>query len=297
MADAEQRNLTTLTVELLSAYVAKNEVKSDDLAGLIKTTHGALAEIDAAIATCSSRTGIPPAVSVRKSLASRDHLISMINGKPYKTLKRHASQHGMTPSEYRQRYKLPADYPMVAPAYSEQRRNVAARLGLGRKPAATGEPQAERFRADAPQAEVSVADAVPDAIPAGEAEAPPQARGRRKGTTPAPYNEAAVKAPRKASRQSPKLATSSKAPEPEQPAKKARRGKAAPQQAVAEEAPAAEPAAGSKTRRRRTCARRTPRAPGPEIRLRRGTRSLMHGEWEAAEDALACFPFPPLCVH
>jgi predicted transcriptional regulator len=74
-----------------------------------------------------------PAVSVRRSLASKDHLISMIDGKPYKTLKRHLSTHGLTPAEYRQRYGLKADYPMVAENYAEMRRGLAKKIGLGRK--------------------------------------------------------------------------------------------------------------------------------------------------------------------
>jgi hypothetical protein len=71
---------------------------------------------------------------VRKSLASPDRIISMIDGKPYRTLRRHLSTHGLTPDEYRARYKLKPDYPMVAPAYSEARRAMAKKIGLGRKP-------------------------------------------------------------------------------------------------------------------------------------------------------------------
>lgn len=74
-----------------------------------------------------------PAVSVRKSLASRDHIISMIDGKPYRTLRRHLAAHGLTPEEYRARYNLRPDYPMVAETYSERRRALARELGLGQK--------------------------------------------------------------------------------------------------------------------------------------------------------------------
>lgn len=74
-----------------------------------------------------------PAVSVRKSLASRDHIISMIDGKPYRTLRRHLAAHGLTPEAYRARYNLRADYPMVAESYSERRRALARELGLGQK--------------------------------------------------------------------------------------------------------------------------------------------------------------------
>ena len=78
-----------------------------------------------------------PAVTARKSLASPDVIISMIDGKPYKTLRRHLATNGMTPAEYRERYGLKADYPMVAATYSESRRAMAKKIGLGRKPGQT----------------------------------------------------------------------------------------------------------------------------------------------------------------
>jgi predicted transcriptional regulator len=74
-----------------------------------------------------------PAVTVRKSLSSPDHIISLIDGKPYKTLRRHLSGHGLTPEQYRERYNLKPDYPMVAPTYSEARRAMAKTIGLGSK--------------------------------------------------------------------------------------------------------------------------------------------------------------------
>ena len=96
-----------------------------------------LAEAPAAESTgTSTQEG---AVSVRKSLASKDHIISMIDGKPYKTLRRHLSGHGLTPEQYRERYSLKADYPMVSETYSQARRDMAKKIGLGRKPRAAGE--------------------------------------------------------------------------------------------------------------------------------------------------------------
>jgi predicted transcriptional regulator len=77
------------------------------------------------------------AVTARKSLGSPEHIISMIDGKPYKTLRRHLSTHGLTPEQYRERYGLKPDYPMVAPAYSTARREMAKKIGLGRKPGQT----------------------------------------------------------------------------------------------------------------------------------------------------------------
>lgn len=138
--DETTNDLTALTVDLLSAFVANNNVRADDLPALIGSTHAALAGLGAKPEAMSSEPELPeftPAVTARKSLGSRDHIISMIDGKPYKTLKRHLSGHGLTPDQYRERYSLPASYPMVAPAYSEARRDTAKRLGLGRKPGQT----------------------------------------------------------------------------------------------------------------------------------------------------------------
>ena len=97
-----------------------------------------------------------PAVSVRKSLASPDHIISMIDGKPYRTLRRHLTGHGLTPDAYRQRYNLKADYPMVAPTYSESRRAMAHKIGLGRK---AGEKVVDAGKTVAKKVRKSVADA------------------------------------------------------------------------------------------------------------------------------------------
>lgn len=74
-----------------------------------------------------------PATTARRSLSSREHIISLIDGKPYRTLRRHLSTNGLTPEQYRERYNLKADYPMVAPAYSEVRRSMAHKIGLGQK--------------------------------------------------------------------------------------------------------------------------------------------------------------------
>ena len=136
MADPEQTNLTTLTVNLLSAYFANNVVDSGQLPELIRSTHESLKKIDAGEPETPAEPEYNGAVSVRKSLGSKDHIISLIDGKPYKMLKRHLAGHGLTPAQYRERYKLASDYPMVAPTYAEQRRATAARIGLGRKPRA-----------------------------------------------------------------------------------------------------------------------------------------------------------------
>lgn len=133
MADENQNDVTALTVQLLSAFVSNNTLSSDALADLIKTTRAALMESSAAPAEPAAPEYVP-AVSIRKSLSSPDYILSLIDGKPYKTLKRHLASHGLTEKDYRERYNLPASYPLVAPSYSDARRAVAERLGLGKKP-------------------------------------------------------------------------------------------------------------------------------------------------------------------
>jgi predicted transcriptional regulator len=127
-------DLISHTVEIVSAFVANNSVKSDDLASLIRNTHAALAGLGGASAADGpSEPDFTPAVSARKSLAKREHILSMIDGRPYKVLTRHIKGHGMTPAQYRERYGLPQSYPMVAPAFSEARRATALKIGLGSK--------------------------------------------------------------------------------------------------------------------------------------------------------------------
>jgi predicted transcriptional regulator len=134
MAETDQTpDVSALTVQLLSAYLANNTVPADALAELIRTTKVALTQDQSSSAQVSEAEAFTPAVTARKSLASPEHIISLIDGKRYKTLKRHLASCGLSPDEYRARYNLPASYPMVAPAYAEHRRAVAHQFGLGRK--------------------------------------------------------------------------------------------------------------------------------------------------------------------
>jgi predicted transcriptional regulator len=108
-------------------------------------------------------TGYAPAVSVRKSLANPEFIISMIDGKPYRSLGRHLSSRGLTPEDYRKRYNLKADYPLVAPSYRKARSEQAIQLGLGRKPAGAVEKAveavAEPVKAVAKRARKSISEA------------------------------------------------------------------------------------------------------------------------------------------
>ncbi|MGX7707998.1 MucR family transcriptional regulator [Methylobacterium sp. Gmos1] len=121
-------DFTALTADIVSAYVAKNSVPVGELPGLIASTHAALEKLGAPPAPEPVRP--EPPVPIRKTVTP-DHIISLEDGRPYKTLKRHLSGRGMTPEEYRQKWGLPHDYPMVAANYAAQRSELAKSSGLG----------------------------------------------------------------------------------------------------------------------------------------------------------------------
>lgn len=140
-----EEQLVALTADIVAAHVANNNVPLAEIGGLIAKVHDALAGLGAAPAA-EAEAELKPAVSVRASVKP-DHLVCLEDGKKLKMLKRHLmTDHGMTPADYRARWKLPADYPMVAPAYAEQRRDLAVKIGLGRKPAAPAAKPARRGR-------------------------------------------------------------------------------------------------------------------------------------------------------
>jgi predicted transcriptional regulator len=134
-------SLVELATELTIAWLSNpnNRAVADDVPAFLQKMHATVSELSngatgAGVGASGEETALHvAAVTARKSLSSRDHIISMIDGKPYKTLRRHLTTHGITPAEYRQRYKLKPDYPMVAENYSEQRRAMAKKIGLGNK--------------------------------------------------------------------------------------------------------------------------------------------------------------------
>lgn len=130
---APNATLVDMTADVVAAYVANNMVAVADLPRLIASVHGAFAVAGAGSAAAEDPAPIR-AVTVRKSLADPDRIVSMIDGKPYASLARHLRTHGLTPQDYRARYGLAPDYPMIAPGYSEKRRALAKAIGLGRKP-------------------------------------------------------------------------------------------------------------------------------------------------------------------
>ena len=132
-----ETNAVELATELTIAWLGNPNTRTsaDDVPGFLQSMHAAVSRLASPTETTTSASGQEhvPAVSARKSLASPNHILSMIDGKPYKTLRRHLATHGLTPETYRERYGLKADYPMVAESYSEARRAMAKSIGLGRK--------------------------------------------------------------------------------------------------------------------------------------------------------------------
>jgi predicted transcriptional regulator len=126
---AKNEMLITLTADIVAAHVSNNSVAVSDLPTLIGNVHSALSGLNGEVVAVEVRQ--EPAVSVRSSIKP-DYIVCLEDGKKLKMLKRHLMTHyKMTPDDYRAKWNLPADYPMVAPNYAEQRRTLAKQIGLG----------------------------------------------------------------------------------------------------------------------------------------------------------------------
>lgn len=129
----QQTDIIDMTTEIVAAYVGNNPVALGDLSQLIREVYGALARARELPEHAARGTG-SPAVPIKKSVAS-DYLICLEDGKQFKSLKRHLrTTHALTPQQYREKWGLLADYPMVAPNYAETRSKLAKAIGLGHKP-------------------------------------------------------------------------------------------------------------------------------------------------------------------
>ncbi|CAI9406564.1 Transcriptional regulatory protein ros [Pleomorphomonas sp. T1.2MG-36] len=135
----EYDNLTTLDIaaSIVSAYVGNNSLPTPELPALIASVHAALVRVRGGLTTGENQEApaepAKPAVPVKKSITP-DFLICLEDGKKFKSLKRHLRTHyDMSPDEYRAKWNLPSDYPMVAPSYAEARSNLAKQMGLGQQ--------------------------------------------------------------------------------------------------------------------------------------------------------------------
>lgn len=128
----EQGDLIELAAEIVSAYVSNNSVPASDLASLINEVYTALTRVGTPIIEAAAEP-LKPAVSVKKSV-NNDYIICLEDGKKFKSLKRHLrTQYNMSPEQYREKWGLPADYPMVAPNYAAARSRLAKEMGLGQQ--------------------------------------------------------------------------------------------------------------------------------------------------------------------
>jgi predicted transcriptional regulator len=133
MADnTNSPNYVELAADIVSAYVSNNSVATSDLPSLIGEIHSALVRISNGVVETPSES-LKPAVPIKKSITP-DYIICLDDGKKFKSLKRHLrTQYNMTPEEYRERWNLPAEYPMVAPNYAQARSQLAKKMGLGQQ--------------------------------------------------------------------------------------------------------------------------------------------------------------------
>ena len=121
-----------LTATIVSAYVSNNTVPAQDLSGLINQVHSALTRVSSGQGDLPNEP-LRPAVSVKRSITP-DHIVCLEDGKKFKSLKRHLrTQYSMTPEQYREKWNLPPDYPMVAPNYAAARSQLAKQMGLGQQ--------------------------------------------------------------------------------------------------------------------------------------------------------------------
>ncbi|WP_374274415.1 MucR family transcriptional regulator [Brevundimonas sp.] len=128
----DQTDLLDLTATVISNYVSNNRVEASELPALISSVHTSLAGLGKEPEPEEPEVEKPTPAQIRRSI-SDDYLTSFIDGRKYRTLRRHLTTNGMTPDEYRERYGLKADYPLVAPAYSRARSEMAKSIGLGSK--------------------------------------------------------------------------------------------------------------------------------------------------------------------
>ena len=121
-----------MAAELVAAYVSKNSLPRSDLPSLILEVHSSLARLRSEPELAEPQVEAIPAVPIRKSVTP-DYLICLEDGKRFRSMRRHLRLLGMTPEQYREKWKLPSDYPMVAPNYAAQRSTLAKKIGLGQK--------------------------------------------------------------------------------------------------------------------------------------------------------------------
>ena len=164
------------TAEIVAAYVSRNSVPVSELPNLIRSVHDSLSKLGTAPAVEAPAAKRDPAVSIRKSVTD-EYLISLEDGRKFRSMKRYLAGLGMTPADYRAKWGLPADYPMVAPAYAKARSELALSRGLGRK---SIEPTATSTAPAALASHGALDTSAPAPVAEAATAAPAPKRGRKK---------------------------------------------------------------------------------------------------------------------
>ena len=139
--ESSELDLTSLTADIVSAYVANNALSGDKIPELIGSIYGALSKASVQ-GVEPEKVELKPAVAIKKSVTP-EYIICLEDGQKFKSLKRHLKSHyDMSPEEYREKWGLPHDYPMVAPSYAAARSDLAKNMGLGRRSLVTAQPEA-----------------------------------------------------------------------------------------------------------------------------------------------------------
>lgn len=167
---ADDNDILTLTAEIVASYVGSaSHVSAGEIPNIIRSVRQALSEGEGAASNDAATEAEAPKAdkrAIKKSITD-EALISFVDGRPYKTLKRHLARHGMDMKQYRERYGLPNDYPSVAPSYSAARSEMARSIGLGARgknakaaeaPSSTAAPKRGSRKAAAPAAETAEAE-------------------------------------------------------------------------------------------------------------------------------------------
>ena len=144
--DTSPTGLLDMTVGIVANYVSNNAVSAEALPGLIASVHGSLAKAGVEATPAEEVVERPSPAQVRRSV-SDSGIVSFLDGRTYQSLKRHLSSRGLTPDDYRARFGLKSDYPMVSPAYAARRSALAKAIGLGQKgrqPKSASKPKAAR---------------------------------------------------------------------------------------------------------------------------------------------------------
>jgi predicted transcriptional regulator len=142
LADIDENALITITAEIISAYVTKNQLPSSELTELIANVSESIRKLGEP--ATKPEADLVPAVNPKRSVQP-DYIVCLEDGRKFKSMKRHIAQHGLTPQQYRVRWGLPADYPMTAPNYSAARSAMAKDIGLGQK-TATKKPRSRKAK-------------------------------------------------------------------------------------------------------------------------------------------------------